>query len=157
MIFRRFSRHIRNQNWFEIALDLIVVVVGIYIGLQADAFMSAQQDRDLEIEYLQRLIADMEESLIVQRELIDTLDEGIVTTDYIAEIRNQSVENIDVDRLIEGLNDIGWVPAPNTNMVTVRELQSTGNITLIRDVAIRTAIGHSNGPLRTQNSAHSKI
>ena len=61
MILRRFTEHVKDQNWFAVSLDLIVVVLGIYIGLQASAWMSAKQDRVLEREYLQRLVSDMEE------------------------------------------------------------------------------------------------
>jgi hypothetical protein len=57
MILRRFSEHVKNDSWLAVGVDLIVVGVGIYIGLQADAFMSAQRDRGLEREYLQRLLA----------------------------------------------------------------------------------------------------
>ena len=142
MILRRFSEHIRKQNWFAVGLDLTVVVVGIYIGLQADAWMSSKQDRDLEVEYLERLLSDMEESITAQRSDIETFDDGTASIDYIAEIQKSGTsEGLDEERLILGLNNIGWVAPPATNMVTIRELQSTGNISLIRDLSIRMAIG----------------
>lgn len=142
MILRRFSEHIRKQNWFAVGLDLTVVVVGIYIGLQADAWMSAKQDRDLEIEYLERLVSDMEESIVAQRNNIQAFDEGSAAIDYIAEFQKSGNSgDVDIARLVVGLNNVGWVAPPMTNMITIRELQSTGNISLIRDVAIRNAIG----------------
>lgn len=39
MILRRFAEHVKGHNWFAVGLDLIVVVVGIYIGLQDDALI----------------------------------------------------------------------------------------------------------------------
>ena len=84
MIFRRFNEHIRNQNWFAVGVDLIVVVLGIYVGLQADAWRSAQQERALEYEYLQRLVADMDKSIDAQLENIRLLDTSAARTDYIA-------------------------------------------------------------------------
>jgi len=142
VIIRRFSEHIGKQNWFAVGLDLIVVVVGIYIGLQADAFMSAKQDRDLEIEYLERLLTDMEESIVAQKSNLETFDDGTAAIDYIAELQKSGTfDGFDEERLILGLNSIGWVAPSATNMITIRELQSTGNISLIRDVSIRMAIG----------------
>ena len=142
MILRRFSKNIRSQNWFEVGLDLAVVVVGIYIGLQADAWMSAKQDRDLETEYLERLLSDMEESISLQRSDIQSFDEGTASIDYIAEVQKSgTAEGLDEERLILGINNIGWVAPPATNMVTIRELQSTGNISLIRDLSVRMAVG----------------
>jgi hypothetical protein len=142
MLLRRFTEHVRKQNWFAVVLDLIVVVVGIYIGLQADAWMSTKEDRDLEVEYLKRLISDMEESIIAQESNIQGFDEGSAAIDYIAELQRSGItESIDNERLILALNNILWVAPPTTNMITIRELQSTGNISLIRDVSIRAAIG----------------
>lgn len=142
MIFRRFSENIGKQHWSAIGIDLIVVVVGIYIGLQADAWMAGKQDRDLEVEYLERLLSDMESSIAAQRINIDTYDNGTAAVDYIAEVQKAGIsDGFDEERLILGLNSVGWVAPPATNMITMRELQSTGNISLIRDVSVRTAIG----------------
>lgn len=142
MILRRLATALREQNWFTVVLEILIVVVGIYIGLQADAWMSAKQDRALEAEYLERLVADMEESIVAQRNNIQTFDVATASIDYIAQLqRSGTFDGVNEDRLIQGLNNVGWVPPPVTNMITIRELQSTGNIALIRDVSIRMAIG----------------
>ncbi|MDH3663720.1 MAG: hypothetical protein OEU92_27525 [Alphaproteobacteria bacterium] len=84
----------------------------------------------------------MEESITAQKNNIQTFDEGSAAIDYIAELqRSGTTGGIDDERLILALNNIGWVAPPTTNMITIRELQSTGNISLIRDVSIRAAIG----------------
>jgi hypothetical protein len=142
MLFRRISAHLKRQDWFAVGLDLMIVVVGIYIGLQVDAWNSARHDRVIEREYLERLLFDMEESLEAQLDSKSLFDASISATDYIASIqRAGTFENVDEDRLIIGLNSIGWVIPPVTNMGTIQELQSTGNISLIQDVSVRMAIG----------------
>ena len=142
MLFRRISAHLKRQDWFAVWLDLLIVVVGIYIGLQVDAWNSARHDRVIEREYVERLLFNMEESLEAQRDAKNLFDSSIDATDYIARIqRAGTFENVDEDRLIIGLNSIGWVIPPRTNMGTIRELQSTGNIALIEDVSVRIAIG----------------
>ena len=142
MLFRRISAHLKRQDWFAVGLDLLIVVVGIYIGLQVDAWNSTRQDRVVEREYLERLLFDMEESLEAQRNSKSQFDASIIATDYIAQIQHKGTfDNVDESRLIFGLNSVGWVIPPVTNMGTIRELQSTGNIALIQDVSVRTAIG----------------
>ena len=142
MLFRRISAHLKRQDWFAVSLDLLIVVVGIYIGLQVDAWNSTRHDRVVEREYLERLLADMEDSLEAQGIAKRAFDLSIVATDYIARIQREGTfDGVDEDRLIVGLNSVGWVIAPATNMVTIRELQSTGKIALIQDVSVRTAIG----------------
>ena len=34
MIFRRVIPHFKEQNWLAVLLDLVVVILGIFIGLQ---------------------------------------------------------------------------------------------------------------------------
>ena len=36
MPFRRVAEHLRTQNWAAVAIDFVIVVVGVYIGLQAN-------------------------------------------------------------------------------------------------------------------------
>ena len=34
MLLRRFVNHITDQNWFAVGLDVIIVISGIFIGMQ---------------------------------------------------------------------------------------------------------------------------
>lgn len=34
MILRRFMKHVTDQNWFAVGLDVIVVITGIFLGMQ---------------------------------------------------------------------------------------------------------------------------
>ena len=35
MFLRRIIRHVRNQEWLAIGIDFVIVVVGVFIGIQA--------------------------------------------------------------------------------------------------------------------------
>ena len=52
-----------------------------------------------------------------------------------------SIDDIDDEKATAGINYFGYVALPATNMVTLRELQSTGSISLIRDLSVRESIG----------------
>jgi hypothetical protein len=142
MLLRRFTKHINEQNWFAVFLDLIIVVAGIIIGLQVNAWKSAQNDRVMERQYLERLLADMEVSVAAQAQLAEEDRFGIENVDALARSLNAGTLADNESHIAEvGLNYLGWVFQPVTNLVTVRELQSTGNISLIRSIEIRTALG----------------
>ena len=34
MIFRRIKSHIEKENWFAVFIDLCIVVIGVFIGIQ---------------------------------------------------------------------------------------------------------------------------
>ena len=47
MILRRFTKHVIDQNWFAVGLDIIVVVVGIFLGMQVTEW---NDDRKTKVE-----------------------------------------------------------------------------------------------------------
>lgn len=55
MILRRFMYHIKEQNWFAVGLDLMVVVVGIFLGMQVTEWNEARKARDDERATLLRM------------------------------------------------------------------------------------------------------
>jgi hypothetical protein len=142
MILRRISYHLHHQNWLALCLEMVIVVAGIFIGLQIDAWRSSQVDREVEHKYLERLLSDMEESILAQRERIDSTSVGIANIDFLASsLHSGDLDTEQVDRLGEGYDWIGTIAFPETNMSTIHELQATGKILLIQDLRIRNAIG----------------
>ena len=55
MILRRFTLHINDQNWFAVGLDLAVVVLGIFIGMQVSEWNQSRKDHQEGLYYLQAL------------------------------------------------------------------------------------------------------
>ena len=34
MLLRRVTEHVKSQNWFAVWLDFVIVVVGVFLGIQ---------------------------------------------------------------------------------------------------------------------------
>jgi hypothetical protein len=64
MILRRVTEHIKAQNWFAVGLDFVIVVVGVFIGIQVSNWNESRVERLEEQAILVRLVEDY-------RELID--------------------------------------------------------------------------------------
>ena len=45
MIQRRFTEAITSQNWIVVFIEVLVLVVGIFIGLQVDDWNQTRKDR----------------------------------------------------------------------------------------------------------------
>lgn len=63
MIFRRITANFRKQDWTAVVVELVVVVLGVFIGLQASNWNAAQADARLGRDYVDRLTRDLDESL----------------------------------------------------------------------------------------------
>ena len=63
MILQRLATAIRKQDWFTVIIETLIVVFGVFIGLQVNNWNEARKDR-LEAETSrERLIADLHADL----------------------------------------------------------------------------------------------
>ena len=72
MILRRLAQNLRQQNWTAIWIEFVLLVVGVFLGIQVSNWneeREARQDYALAIE---RYRAEIRANL----EILDTLDAG---------------------------------------------------------------------------------
>ncbi len=55
MLLRRVTQHIQNQNWFAVFIDFIIVVVGVFIGIQVANWNETQSNKKGLVASLERL------------------------------------------------------------------------------------------------------
>jgi hypothetical protein len=58
MLLRRFIEHVKDQNWSAVGLDFVIVVLGVFIGIQVSNWNDARRDSALARNYLERLTVD---------------------------------------------------------------------------------------------------
>ena len=63
MILRRLTTALRKQDWFAVVLEIMIVVVGVFVGLQASNWNAAQAEARLGRDYVKRLARDLVEDL----------------------------------------------------------------------------------------------
>ncbi len=60
MILRRIVDDLKQQHWTAVFIELVIVVLGVFIGLQVSNWNEAQADARLGREYVTRLIRDLD-------------------------------------------------------------------------------------------------
>ena len=147
MLLRRVREHVAAHNWFAVAIDLAIVVLGIFIGLQASLWVQARQDRDTERRYLERLLGDTDAN-------VRALEQGIAVNDRRAATLASlaaAIENGGPAPNQAALSDVmcRWflAPAVNVHRGTYVELVSSGRLALLRDEGLR-------GRLALEQAAH---
>lgn len=99
MILRRLSISLRKQDWFTVVIETLIVVFGVFMGLQVNNWNGSRADRLLGEDYVERLISDLERDLGSANAL----------TNYYDEVQ-QSI--LDADRLLAS-------PDPNPQALVV--------------------------------------
>jgi len=71
MILRRVIGHFRRQEWTAIAIDFVIVVVGVFVGIQVANWNEREADKRLGRAYAERLTSDLGKDLVARRALAD--------------------------------------------------------------------------------------
>ena len=59
MILRRVISHVRNQEWTAIAIDFLIVVVGVFFGIQVSNWNEDRLTQVAAADFNVRLLADL--------------------------------------------------------------------------------------------------
>jgi hypothetical protein len=146
LILARLARAIHAQHWFTVVVEVIIVVLGVFLGLQVNNWNEWRQDRALEQEYLVRLYEDMEGSLAdyAANHRWDTT--RIQTQEFVLEaLRAGKLAEEDRETFARGLVHVGSLNPIRRRWGTVEELKSTGKLSVLRDLELRKLIAAAEG------------
>ncbi|TDJ57365.1 MAG: hypothetical protein E2O41_08280 [Nitrospina sp.] len=141
MILRRIADGIRKQDWFVVMVEIMIVVVGIFIGLQVDDWNDARKDRMREALFLERIhdelaldIGEIQDSIgfAIERRAMGQL--------LLNAVDDPELVRADPTRFIVAVERAGYTLLPTINDHTFEELKSGGDLAIIRDAALRSAL-----------------
>lgn len=141
MILRRIIQHVRQQAWTAIAIDFLIVVVGVYIGIQAQAWNTTRENHQIERQYLQSLHDQLLTMIADNRNRVESSQERLVLLSEVAASLttndgNPTLEMRHCDAIAGSHIYVGLISVPPT----IAELISTGRLQLIRSSEMRLAI-----------------
>ncbi len=141
MILRRIAQHMKHQHWTAVFLDFVIVVLGVFIGIQVSNWNSARHDRALEKQYLQRLRDDLQLSLKnVHRNVSRMGAQARLEGRMVHELVACHLDPDEKDRFAAGLYLLGQFEPPPLVRGTIDELRSTGRLGLLHDVRLRKTL-----------------
>ena len=85
MILRRITEHVKAQNWFAVGLDFLIVVVGVFIGIQVANWNDTLGERKREAQILQNIATDLQSDIESYALGIDSTLNKIAVITYIVE------------------------------------------------------------------------
>lgn len=142
MILQRITAGLKKREWGTVTLEIFIVVVGIFIGLQVDDWNESRKDRAEEVRYLVRLQSDIMKDLELLSDSRGFAEEREEQIRYIESLANDpDIAAQDPNRTILFLEQASWVSYLPIGPRTYDELKSSGRTTLIRDENLRNALG----------------
>ena len=144
--------HLKQQHWTGVLIELLIVVLGVFLGLQAQDWNQARQDRAREHQYLQRIYADVQSTLnshgplsrFGQWDRERLANQALVLKDLNAGVLPEK----DRQKFNNGLFYFGYTNSVEVRWSTVDEMKSTGSMNVIRDTRLRDLLGRNDAELR---------
>ena len=63
MAIRRFREHVARQDWFAVLIDVGIVVLGVFLGIQAANWNEGRKTRALGADYRQQILSDLDNNI----------------------------------------------------------------------------------------------
>lgn len=141
MIFRNLATSVRNQDWFAFGIEFLIVVLGIFVGLQVtDWHEQRMLDADSKA-FVREIQADVELALQSARNLLqrdeETYEAGIDFLDRM--LAEKDIKEI-TDRDLSAIRSITYYTPPNIRQGSIALALSAEGATRVRSEAARAAL-----------------
>ena len=77
MILQRLATSIRKQDWFTVFIETLIVVLGVFLGLQLGNWNEARAERAQETELLRALHQEIETSIRLTDQKVDAIQQVV--------------------------------------------------------------------------------
>lgn len=136
MILSRVIEHVKTQNWTAVFIDFIIVVVGVFIGLQVNTWNEARKDARRGEDFAQRLVVDLQKDLGNRTQLAAYYDAVSDSAVRAIDLLNSAAPD-PKELVVNAYRASEYVYDPQTR-ATWDEIVSSGDIGLLP----REATGH---------------
>ena len=150
MILSRVIEHVKHQNWTAVFLDFVIVVAGVFMGLQVQEWSAARADRNTERAALERLIVEYETNLQLLADEKTKAERALAATGkLLSMIAPQPDPGITDEGIAQTLIDCLTSPKFVPALGVTNSLAASGDLRLIDDPEIQRML--TQWPVTAQN------
>ena len=140
MLLRRVTQHVKTQNWFAVFLDFLIVVVGVFIGIQVSNQNTLRGERAQLNEQLLSLQTELVKNQSHFEQYKNELQQQMNEVNALRALFKTDVSAAEPDLIHAQLLNIQRVKIFAPDMTAFDELAETGGIRRLAGTDIRTAI-----------------
>lgn len=132
MLLRRFTEHVKDQNWFAVALDFCIVVTGVIVAFQLQAWGERRAAEARADRSLHQLYAESEEALEFWIGEVSRSNSPLELMDRVIGALDEGERgDLSDEDLVQGMVFVGRYPTLSPPRRTYDELSGAG---LLREI-----------------------
>jgi hypothetical protein len=161
MVLRRILQQLREQNWSAIAVEFVLLVLGVFLGLQAQEWASERADRVEERALLAGLRAEFVEASAELTRQVEKHRRIEADVTYVIDALDAAArDGASHARVLD--RRVAWALVGTTTQLSQGELRgmlSSGRLPLIRNPALRKALANWDSVLAdaTEDEVQSRV
>lgn len=140
----RVAEHLRAQHWTAIGIDFLIVVLGVFVGIQVANWNDERRTQQREAEFIARLHVDFERIDARLSEDGERWERNLESSKRLlsdlADWRTQGTWPRDKAAMIVDLNNITSTRSAAPRAATYVEMQSAAQLGILRDTRLRDAL-----------------
>lgn len=138
---RSLAAHVRQQNWTAVTIEILIVIVGVFIGLQVSNWNDTRKENERGREYLQRLQGELLQDANMLTKISKFWSDVAANGEHAMAYAEEGVlHQGSAWQTLLAYHQASQVWPYRKPDVTFQEIRSTGSLLLIRDTALRERI-----------------
>ena len=141
MILRRVIQHVKKQEWTAIWIDLVIVVVGVFIGIQVANWNESRLEAKRSHGFLERISSDLEKELASIDKSLDYVGHSLANGEAaLAWAEDGKLTEGSAWKTVLAFYQASRIQPYSPVDTTYQEMRSAGELGLVRDNEMRTAL-----------------
>jgi len=140
VIVKRIGAALRARDWTAVGIEFAIVVLGIFVALQAEDWNQGRRDLRLEEVYISRLIDETKANIEILSEHEQIFADKVQFILDLPDLPLEQEFHRDPRVFMHQLDFSTYMATPDLRSETYQELESSGRLSLLRNTQLRSAI-----------------
>ena len=134
MILRRLTTALRKQDWATVLIEILILVLGVFLGLQVNNWNEARQLADREAEIIETLQLEFEQNIGTLYSTLSRLNERNAREYQAGQLMlAETITDNERDLIALGLKEIMYFSPLSVRDNAFESLKQSGELSLISD------------------------
>ena len=134
MILRGLAKNLKEQNWMAIGIEFVLLIAGVFLGIQVANWNDERRDLIREKAYLEDVAAELDKSIQSIEHSIKRSQERITLNELLIQAAaDPVVVRAEPGRFIYAITRGGWTFSPTISGNAFEAMKASGNLGIFRD------------------------
>lgn len=140
MILQKMAQAIRRQDWFQVVIEVLIVIVGIFLGLQVNEWNLDRLEKQDELININAIKDEISGNVATLESLISNNDGYLESVNYLLKSTELAKEEIELAEIYEAMGYTFDLTMTTLGRSVFDEIDENGKLQKFRSLTLKTDI-----------------